>query len=363
MHDSESYCGAIVCNENELYNQRKSMEYKKVVITKFGGHEVLKEISVSELPEPAKGEVRIKGLFTSAAFTDTLIRRGNYLGVKNKPPFSPGYDLVGVVDKVGEEVEHLKKGQKVAGLTVIGSYSEYICLDAKTLFPVPDGLNDSESVCLILTYLTAYQMLYRSAKIKPGQTILIHACAGAVGIAMLQLGKLLNLKMYGTASYGKHSLIEKYGAIPIDYKNEDFVERLKRTEPGGIDAVFDPIGGSYFPRSLKVLKKNGTLVGFGYQNSATGNGGNVVLDYFKILFWNLLPTKPSASFYIISSWHKKHNDWFKEDLGQLFKLLSERKIKPEIGKIMRLSEASEAHRLVEEASIEGKIVLSLNHDN
>ena len=97
----------------------------------------------------------------------------------------------------------------------------------------------TKSVSLILSYLTAYQMLYRSAKIKQGQTILIHACAGAVGIALLQLGKLLNLKIYGTASLGKHSFIEKYGAIPIDYKHEDFVERLKRTEPNGIAAVFD----------------------------------------------------------------------------------------------------------------------------
>ncbi len=336
------------------------MKYKRIVISKFGGPEVLKEVTESELPEPDKAQVRIKVLCTSAAFTDTLIRRGNYLGVKKKPPFSPGYDLIGIVDKVGGNVLHLKVGQKVAELTVIGSYTEYICLEAKTLVPVPEGLNDAESVSLVLSYLTAYQMLYRSANIRAGQTILIHACAGAVGTAMLQLGKLLNLKMYGTASKGKHDFIQKQGAIPIDYNNEDFVERLLNDEPNGIDAVFDPIGGSYFPRSLKVLKKSGTLVGFGYQNAASGNGGNVILDYFKILFWNLNPFKPFANFYIISDWHKKHNDWFQEDLSQLFILLSEKKIKPEIGKIMNLREASEAHRLVEEAKIEGKIILSVN---
>ena len=336
------------------------MEYKRVVITKFGGPEVLKEITESELPEPDKNQVRIKVLCTSAAFTDTLIRRGIYLGIKKKPPFSPGYDLIGIVDKVGDEVTHLKKGQKIAELTVIGSYTEYICLDAKTVVPVPDELNDAESVSLVLSYLTAYQMLYRSAKIKPEQTILVHACAGAVGTAMLQLGVLLNLKIYGTASKGKHDYIQKLGAIPIDYNNEDFVERLKNDEPNGIDAVFDPIGGKYFPRSLKVLKKSGTLVGFGYQNSASGKGGNVILDYLKIQLWNLLPTKPSANFYIISTWHKEHNDWYQEDLGHLFTLLSEKKIQPKIGAIMKLSEAAEAHKLVEEAKIEGKIVLKVN---
>lgn len=331
-----------------------------MVISAFGGPEVLKEITESNLPEPKRNEVRIKVLCTSACFTDTLIRRGIYLGIKNKPPFSPGYDLIGIVDKVGEGVTHLKEGQKVAELLVVGAYTEYICLEAKTLVPVPEDLNDEESVSMVLSYLTAYQMLYRSAKVKAGQTILVHACSGAVGIAMLQLGKLLNLKIYGTASQEKHGFIEKYGAIPIDYKNDDFVEVLHKAEPNGIDAVFDPIGGDYFPRSLKVLKKKGTLVGFGYQNSASGNGGNVVLDYFKVLFWNLLPTKPSSNFYVISAWHKKHNDWFREDLKQLFTLLSERKIKPEIGKIMKLSEAVEAHRLVESAKIEGKIILRVH---
>jgi NADPH2:quinone reductase len=336
------------------------MGYKKVVISKFGGPEVLDLLTEDKLPEPQQNEVRIKVLCTSAAFTDTLIRRGNYLGIKKKPPFSPGYDLIGIVDKLGDGVTHLKVGQKIAELTVIGAYSEYICVDANTVVPVPEGLADEESVSLILTYLTAYQMLHRNAKIKFGQTILIHACSGAVGLAMLQLGKQMNLKMYGTASLQKHSLIAQYGAIPIDYKNEDFVERIKLAEPNGIDAVFDPIGGPYFPRSLKILKKTGTLVGFGYQSAANGNGGNVILDYFKILFWNILPTKPSAQFYIISDWHKKHNDWFKEDLNQLFKLLANRSIKPKIAKIMPLSEASKAHQLVENGNLEGKIVLTLN---
>ncbi|MGB0429212.1 MAG: medium chain dehydrogenase/reductase family protein [Bacteroidia bacterium] len=337
------------------------MEFKKVVITEFGKPEVLKEITEPQLPKPNKGEVRVKGLFTSAAFTDTLIRRGIYLGIKNKPPFAPGYDLIGVVDEVASDIKYLKKGQKVAALTVIGAYSEYSCLPANTLVPVPKGLNDSESVSLILTYLTAYQMLHRSAKIKAGQTILIHACAGAVGIAMLQLGRLLNLKMYGTASKAKHDLIKQYGATPIDYKDQDFVDVIRNAEPNGVDSVFDPIGGSYFPRSLKVLKKSGTLVGFGYQNSASGIDGNVVLDYFKIMYWNLLPTKPSANFYIISAWHKKHFDWFKQDLEALFKLLSEKKIQPIIAKILPLNQACNAHKLVESAQIEGKIVLRLNN--
>ena len=336
------------------------MENNRIVISKFGEAEVLQKVSEKQLPKLQKGQVRVKVLVTSACFTDTLIRRGLYLGVKEKPPFSPGYDLVGIVDELGEEVKNLSKGQKVAELTVIGAYSEYICLDANSVVPVPENLDNAETVSLILSYLTAYQMLHRSASIKTGQTILIHACSGAVGTALLQLGKLLNLKMYGTASKSKHSFIEEMGAIPIDYKSEDFVDVINKKEPGGLDAVFDPMGGDYFPRSLSLIKKKGTLVGFGFQNSASGNGGNVLIDFFKVKWWNILPNKPSASFYVISSMRKKHPDWFKNDLEVLFQLLSERKIKPVIGKIMKLEQAVEAHKLVENAKVKGKIVLSIN---
>ncbi len=321
---------------------------------------MLQKVTEKELPTPKKGQVRVKVLTTSACFTDTLIRRGIYPAVRNKPPFSPGYDLVGVVDVLGAGVKHLSIGQKVADLTVIGAYTEYICLDANSVVPVPDNLDNGEAVSMILTYLTAYQMLNRCIKVKNGNTILIHACSGAVGTALLQLGRLLNLKMYGTASKSKHKFIRDMGAIPIDYENEDFVELIGKNEPNGIDAVFDPIGGNYFPRSLSILRKDGILVGFGYQNAASGKDGHVVLDYFKIKFWNLLPSKPSTEFYVITSFRKKHPEWFREDLNVLFKLLAERKIKPVIGKVMKLEQAAEAHKLVEKYEVEGKIVLSID---
>lgn len=336
------------------------MSYNRIVISKFGAPDVLQKVTENELPSAQKGQVRIKTLNTSASFTDTLIRRGIYPAVRKKPPFSPGYDVIGVVDALGKGVQNLSIGQKVADLTVIGAYTEYLCLDATSVVQVPDNLDHPEALSMILTYQTAYQMLYRCTKVKEGHTILIHACSGAVGIALLQLGKLLNLKMYGTASKSKHKFIEDMGAIPIDYENEDFAELIKKNEPQGIDAVFDPIGGNYFPRSLSILRKSGILVGFGYQNAASGKDGHVVLDYLKIKFWNLLPTKPSTEFYIITSLRKKYPDWFKEDLKILFKLLSERKIEPAIGKIMKLEQAAEAHKLVENYKVEGKIVLSIN---
>lgn len=337
------------------------MEYKRIKVSEFGGLEVLKLVTEKSLPEPKKGQVRIKVLATSVAFTDTLIRRGIYPSVTKKDlPFSPGYDLIGLVDKLGEGVTHLKAGQKVAELTVIGAYSEYVCLNARTLVPVPNEVNDADAVSLILTYVTAYQMLHRVAKVQKGQTILVHTAAGAVGTAFLQLGKLLNLKIYGTASKKKKEYVEKLGGILIDYTSEDFLLRLQKEEPNGIDAVFDPMGGDYFPRSLKTLKKKGILVGFGFQNSASGKGGNMYIDFLKIMLWNLLPTKPRAKFYLITDWHKKQNNVFKEDLMQLFELLKQGKIKPVVAKTMKLEETAEAQRLVEEGKVEGKIILTMN---
>ncbi len=122
------------------------MSYQRVIITEFGFPQVLKVIEEVELPEPKLGEVRVKVLVTSATFTDVMIRKGKYPGIKQKPPFSPGYDLVGIVDKLGEGTNRLQVGQRVADLTVTGAYSEYVCLPENRLIPVPEDLDPAEAV-------------------------------------------------------------------------------------------------------------------------------------------------------------------------------------------------------------------------
>ncbi len=335
------------------------MGYKRVIITEFGSPEVLKLIEDTNLPEPKSGEVRVKVLVTSAAFTDVLIRKGIYPDVKDKPPFSPGYDMVGVVDKLGEGVTRFKVGQRVADLTVIGSYSEYICLQEERLTLVPEGLDSAEAVSLVLSYVTAYQMLHRVAIIQPGQRILVHGAGGAVGTAMLQLGKVLDLEMYGTVSKSKLELIKRLGATAIDYKSEDFVERIRNLTSDGVDAVFDAIGGDNFKRSFSVLRKGGKLVAYGFYNSAMGKGGSIPLDFIQLQLWNLWPNGRSTAFYSIGSLRKKHADWFSEDLSKLFDLLAQNKIKPIIAARLPLAEASRAHELIEKAEVEGKIVLTV----
>lgn len=338
------------------------MSYKRVIITEFGGPTVLKIVEEAALPEPLPGEVRVRVLATSAAFTDTMIRKGLYPDVKEKPPFSPGYDMVGVVDELGEGVTKVKVGQRVADLTVIGAYSEYICLPESRLVPVPDELDPAEAVSLVLSYVTAYQMLHRAAKIQQGQRILVHGAGGAVGTAMLQLGALFDLEMYGTESESKRELVASLGATPIDYKHEDF-ERILGKTGDGVDAAFDPIGGENFKRSFRTLRPGGILVAYGFYGATVGQGGSIPLDFLRLQLWNLLPNGRSTTFYSIGSWRKKHAGWFYQDLIELFDLLAQGKIKPVISRRMPLAEAARAHELIEQAAVQGKTVLTVSEQS
>jgi len=335
------------------------MSYKQVIITEFGGPEVMKIVEVAALPEPAAGEVRVKVQATSACFTDTMVRKGVYYDMKKKPPFPPGYDMVGVVDKLGAGVTGFKVGQTVADLTVSDAYTEYICRAESSLVPVPDGLDPAEVVSLVLSYMTAYQMLHRSAKVQRGQSVLIHGAGGAVGSALLELGKLLDLKMYGTGSKSKHELIASLGGIPIDYRNEDFVERVGA---GNMDAAFDAIDMDNFKRSFKSLKKGGAFVAYGFYNNAMGRGGNVPIDYMRVALWNVLPNGRSSQFYSITRLRKSNPEWFREDLTALFDLLAQGKIKPAIERRMTLDDAVEAHKLIEKAAVKGRIVLMVGEN-
>ena len=350
----------MTARKEDLYETKENeVSYQRMVITEFGGPQVLKLVEEARLPEPKPGEVRVKVLVTSAAFTDVMIRKGQYPDVKEKPPFSPGYDMVGVVDQLGEGVTHTKVGQSVADLTVIGAYSEYLCLPESRLTVVPEGLDPAEAVSLVLSYVTAYQMLYRVAGVKQRQRTLITGAGGAVGTAMLQLGRLLDLEMYGVASPSKHDLVRKLGATPIDYRSEDISAAIHRLTPDGVDFAFDGVGGESLKRSFSALRRGGKLVAYGFSNFVLGKGGSIPLDFMRVILWNLLPNGRSTEFYSIGPLRKKHPEWFAEDLTKLLDLLAQNKIKPVIAKRMPLAEARHAHELVEQADVLGKIVLTV----
>jgi NADPH:quinone reductase-like Zn-dependent oxidoreductase len=330
---------------------------KSVVITRTGGAEVLQLVD-RDAPNPGAGQVRIQVLATGVAYADVLMRKGLYFGVPPMP-YAPGYDIVGIVDSTGSNVSRFKIGNTVAALTVTGGYSQYVVLPETEPVSVPAGLDAAEAVSLVLNYTTAYQMLHRIAEVQKGSRVLVHGAGGGVGTAALELGRLAELEMYGTASRGKHDLVRALGGKPIDYKSEDFVSVVRQATGQGVDAVLDPIGGSYFWRSFRALRPGGKLIGYGISAAANHRASILVaLGSFALL--GLLRTvsiRRSAAWFNVTAVKKKHLDWFQEDLGTLMQLLAEKKVHPLVAERLPLKEAARAHQLLESAAVTGKIVL------
>ncbi|MCX7595182.1 MAG: medium chain dehydrogenase/reductase family protein [Fischerella sp.] len=328
------------------------MSYKRILITLHGGPEVL-QLFEDELPEPKVGEVRVRILASGVAFTDVLIREGLYLGIP-KPPFSPGYEIVGIVDKLGLGVCTLEPGQRVVALTIVGGYSEFLCLPAAELVPVPAGVDALEAVNLVLQYVTAYQLLYRIAKVKPGDRILIHGAAGGVGTALLESGKLADLEMYGTASKPKHELVSSLGRVPIDYKHEDFVQQIYSLTGDGVDVVCDAIGGSHLLNSYKTLRNKGLLINYGFCCALNPKWSRIFqrgANFILLSLLQLLLDGKKASFYNIAGFKKQHPDWFREDVTKLLNLLVHKQIKPIIADRLPLAKAAHAHKLLARSAV------------
>ncbi len=331
------------------------MPYTRVTLQAFGGPENLELETVADLPEPKAGKVRVRVRVTSAAFTDVMIRKGMYPDVKEKPPFTPGYDMVGIVEVTDSGTTRFRPGDRVADLTTIGAYAEYICLPEDRLTPVPEGVSDVDALGMILSAVTPWQMLTRVAKMQAGQSLLIHGAGGAVGTAMLQLARDAGIAAFGTDVAAKHDLIRNLGATPIDADAPEAA--LIEATGGGVDVVFDPLGGESLSRSLHALKPGGMLVAFGFQNEVLGRGGSIPMDFVKLTLWDWLPNGHATAFYSIGAMRRRHPDWFREDLATLFAMLAEGRIAPVVAEVLPLSEVRHAHERVEAGEVSGKLVL------
>jgi NADPH:quinone reductase-like Zn-dependent oxidoreductase len=334
------------------------MPYTRVTLKAFGGAENLELETVADLPEPREGEVRARVLVTSAAFTDVMIRKGMYPDVKDKPPFTPGYDMVGIVDATGPQTVRFKPGDRVADLTTIGAYAEYLCMAEDRLTRVPDGVSEVDALGMILSAVTPYQMLTRVAKMRAGQSLLIHGAGGAVGTAMLQLARDAGITAFGTDVATKHDLIRSLGATPIDADAPEAA--LIEATGGGVDIVFDPLGGESLSRSLHSLKPGGMLVAFGFQNEVLGRGGSIPMDFVKLTLWDWLPNGHATAFYSIGAMRRKHTDWFRADLATLCDMLASGRIAPVVAEVLPLAQVREAHRRVEAGTVAGKLVLRVS---
>ena len=334
---------------------------KRVVVERYGGPEVLKVVDEDD-PRPATGEVRVRVLAAGVSFSDALLRAGIYLGGP-KPPFTPGYELVGVVEELGPGCSRLREGDRVAALTVWGADAERVCVPEKYAVEVPEDLDPAEVVSLVLPYTTAYQLLHRVARVKSEETVLVQGAAGRVGTAVLELGALAGLRLYGTASARDRAAVEQLGAVAIDYQNEDFVARVRGLPGRGVDVVLDGLGGAMSIRSFRALGPGGRLVVFGYSSALT-QGRRSRRAWIKwnaqtgsAFLWGLLSPRRRVRGYRIDKLRNHHPEWFREDFLALLELLRSAEIHPVVSERLPLSDVRRAHELLENSAATGKLVL------
>lgn len=343
------------------------MRHTRIVVTHYGGPEALQVVEEA-CPEPKHGEVRVRVLAAGVALPDIMAREGVH--PETPPvPFTPGWDLVGVVDRLGAGVSGIEPGRIVAAMPIHGAYAELVCLSRRELVPVPPGLDAAEAVSLVLNYVTAYQMLHRSARVKPGQRVLFHGASGGVGTALLQLGRLADLEMYGTCSSRGAPAVSELGGVPIDYQKQDYVKEIHRLTSEGVDAVFDPIGGAHLWYSREALRPGGRVVGYGNTTSLRGEGlgskrtgrrnrlhGIPIYALYIAGGW-LLPGRKRVVPYSIQTLKRLRPAWFRRDLIALFSLLEQNEIKPIIAQRFPLAEARRAQEVLGQGGVIGKIVL------
>jgi NADPH2:quinone reductase len=353
---------------------------KRVVVAHFGGPEVLRVVE-DDAPRPGPGEARVRVLAAGVSFTDAQLRAGTYLGVP-KPPFTPGYDLVGVVEELGPACSRLRQGDRIAALTVWGADAERVCVPEENAVEVPADLDPAEVVSLVLTYMTAYQLLHRTAKVKSGETVLVHGAAGRVGTAVLELGALAGVRLYGTCSARDRAAVERLGAVAIDYQSEDFLARVRELPGKGVDVVLDGLGGALSLRSFRALRPGGRLVVFGH--SATLVQGHKSwrgwCEWYAatatVALWGLLSPHRQVSAYRIQKLREGHQvlpvgsrrplpvgggprdpEWFRADFLALLELLRRGEIHPVVAERLPLADARRAHELLESSAAKGKLVL------
>ena len=330
-----------------------------VQLKRFGGPEGL-EVIDTPVPQAGEGEVRVRVLASGLEYTDVPIRRHLYPQTSaRRPPFVLGYDVVGEIDQLGDDVSGFKLGDRVADMTVLGSNAAYRTLRAIDLTRVPAEVDAAEAATLILSWTTAYQLLHRAARVQRGQRVLVQGAAGAVGQALLVLGKTAGLVLWGTGRREQGALIRELGATPIDYQHEDFTQVL----PEGFDVVFDGVGEDAYRRSFAALKRGGLLCAYGYSAGVLPQRRllGLLIWIARVYLWSRLrswlPGGKRIYLYSINAMRALHPAWFREDLGRLFGLLATRAIRPRVAERISFDEIAEAHRRLEAGGLDGKLVL------
>jgi NADPH:quinone reductase-like Zn-dependent oxidoreductase len=311
-----------------------------------------------ELPRPGAGEALVRVEASRISFAEQQMRRGKYY---DQPPFPfvPGYDVVGTVL---EAADPALIGRRVAALTKIGGWSSHLVLPEAGLVPVPAGLDAAEAETFVVNGITAWQMLHRKARVRAGGTILVHGAGGGVGTTLVQLARAAGIEVIGTASARNADVVTALGATALDYRG-DVPAEVRKLAPGGVDAVFDHVGGPGIADSFRLLAPGGTLVAYG-SASTRDTGGSPRLPVLKLfarlLWWNALPNRRRTHFYNV--WGGKRNlprfrARLAEDLGAVFDLAVAGALKAQVAARIPLTEAAKALALAESGTVTGKVVL------
>lgn len=316
------------------------------------------------VPVPGPGQVVIRVEATGVSFAEQQMRRGRYY---DQPPFPfvPGYDLVGTVAAAGDGVEAGLTGTRVAALVKVGGWASHVLVDAADTVRVPDGIGAAEAETLVLNGVTAWQMLHRRARVRAGRTVVVHGANGGVGSVLVQLARAMDVKVIGTASARHHEALRAQGVVPVDYRTEDVPARIRELAPGGVDAVFDHVGGRGIVDSWRLLAPGGTLVSYGTA-STRDDEGSKQWPVFKLLLrvwlWNALPNRRRAGFYNIWAGRALAKNRFRArlraDLTQVFAAHGRGDVTPRIAARLPLTRAADALRLAESGTVAGKVVLS-----
>ncbi len=334
----------------------------EIVLPGVGAPETL-QVRRRELPPPGAGEALIRVEATGVSFAEQGMRRGRYPG-QPAFPFVPGYDLVGIVEDLGPGGAGVAVGQRVAAVTKIGGWASHVVLPAADLVPVPDGLDAAAAETAVVNGVTAWQMLHRLARVRAGQTVLVHGASGGVGVLLVQLARLAGARVIGTASPAKHDAVRALGAEPLDYHVDDLAARVRALAPGGVDAVFDNVGGQGLHDSWRMLTRGGTLVSYGMASKLDGQGSMMAAFIpllGRIYLWNALPNGRHAHFYDLWSGKRLRPRAFRRKmraaLTEVFALLAQGRIQARVARQLPLEQAAEGLRLAESGTVSGKVVL------
>ena len=334
---------------------------KRIVYTKRGGLEAI-EIIDEKSPEPGNNEVMIEVHRAGINFADLMMRQGLY-GAAPDFPFTPGYEVSGVIRAIGSDVERHNVGDRVVALTGFGGYAEQVVVSEERAWTLPDNVSFDAAAAMPVTYLTAHHMLVHLGNFREGDSVLVHHAAGGVGTATAQIVKALKGgRIYGTASVEKADFVEEMGMIHIP-RGEDFVQRIKG-ESDGVHHALDPVGGKHVMESYKALRNGGRLYVFGASSAVKGPKRSL---WTAIKMWRTTPRfdpirmmNSNKSVYGVHMGMWKDEEIAREQMIALASMLEKGQIDRVIDSVYRFEDVAKAQQYIHNRGNRGKVLLDFS---